>query len=163
MVVFRLVFLVYFLKLFVGNGYLLSFPQFQLFVSQMISMMCNSKSYTVLGKINFSLLIFQRCIEQEKPHLFKNYIWHSARFFQMFLVTIVRCVYLFISSAAPQQNGGAHTNMLICGQLYHSQHDKFEKHGFELKLFFSVFSKYNQIKINKAKVSTFNYRTPSKL
>ena len=48
---------------------------------------------------------------------------------------------------------------LICGWLYRSQHDKFKKHGFELKFLFSIFSKLNQIKINKAGVKLQAYVT----
>ena len=30
---------------------------------------------------------------------------------------IVNCVYVYISSAAPQQNGGAYTNLLMSTQI----------------------------------------------
>ena len=45
----------------------------------------------------------------------------------------------------------------MCGLLYRSEHDKFKNHGFELKLSFSIFSKFNQIKINKTGVKLQAY------
>ena len=37
--------------------------------------------------------------------------------FGTFLAMIVNCVYVYISSAAPQQNGGAYTNLLMSTQI----------------------------------------------
>ena len=42
-------------------------------------------------------------------------------------------------------------------RIYRSQRDRFKKHGFELKFLFSIFSKLNQIKINKAGVKLQAY------
>ena len=56
--------------------------------------------------------------------------------------------------------------------MYRSLHDKFKKHGFELKSFFSILSKLNQVKVIKAdgKLQAHvtlqilcNYWTPSKI
>ena len=122
------------------------------------------------GKINFSLLIFQRCLAQKKPHLFKNHICNSASFF--FIISCHDCklcvCFHFVSCTLAKRwcihhlaNG--YTNCLkryvTCGWLYLSQHDKFKKHGFELKFLFSIFSKLNQIKINKAGVKLQAYVT----
>ena len=121
------------------------------------------------GKINFSLLIFQRWLLQEKSHPIKKTFATQLVFPIYFLHDCQLCGCFHFTSCTLAKRWCIHqpvnvyTNCLKrylkCGWLYHSQHDMFKKHGFELKFFYSIFLKLNQIKINKAGVKLQAYVT----
>ena len=92
-------------------------------------------------------------------HLFKNHICYSTSlFFQSSLAMIISCVcFQFASCTLAKQwcipqSVNVYRNCLkwylICGWLYRSQHEKFKKAGFELKLFSPIFLRL----ISKSKV-----------
>ena len=153
-----------------GIPYLLSLTPIQLFVYEMISEICNSKSYTILCKNNFLFLNFPEMDSVGKASPLEKSNFALSRFFLIISChdcKLCVCFHFVSCSLAKRwcihQPVNVYTNCLkqylICGWLYRSQHDKFKKHGFELKFLFSIFSKLNQIKINKAGVKLQAYVT----
>ena len=120
----------------------------QCFSYEIISERCKSKSYTILWENKFSAPNFS---EIEKFRLFKNHICQSTSFFPIISCHDWLCAHRPFASCTLAKRWCTHQlvnayrkclkQYLICPWLYRSQHDKFKKHGFELKLLFSVFSK----------------------
>ena len=119
-----------------GIPYLLSLPQFQLFVSEMTSKICNSKSYTVLWENKFFPLNFPEMYSVGKASsLWKLHIALSQVFPIVSCHDCNLCASFNFASCTlakrwcTHQQVNVYTNnlkrYLICGWLYRSQHDKF--------------------------------------
>ena len=143
-----------------GISYFFSFHQFQLSVYEMISEMCNPKYYTVLLENKFLSPNFPEMYSVGKSSFILKLHLALSWFFPIISCHDCNlCAPFHFVSCTLVKRGCIHQHVhvcrnclkryLICGWLYRSQHDKFEKHGFELKNFSLIFSKLNQIKINK--------------
>ena len=132
----------------------------QYFAYEMISERCKFKPYTLLWANTFCTPNFLEIdsIGNFSP-LWKSHLLLNKSFFPIISCHDYKlCVYFQFASCtlAKQwcipQSVNVYRNCLkrylICGWLYRSQHEKFKKAGFELKLFSPIFSRL----ISKSKV-----------